>query len=156
MCDYLRYSFLPPGVFGGLDLHGVEREVTWTKLATTVVPGDTSIHLAEETGWEVDDEIVVTTTSYETWQTETFVILEKTDKFNFKLNSSFQYSHIGKYALCHISDVVNQSIPSSSPHTPSTPSPPPTPSTPSSPSSQFLYDYLWYYIFHQVWCILTS
>ncbi|XP_071828580.1 fibrocystin-L-like isoform X3 [Apostichopus japonicus] len=84
------------GVFGGLDLHGVEREVTWTKLATTVVPGDSSIELAEETGWEVDDEIVVTTTSYETWQTETFVILEKTDKFNFKLNSSFQYSHIAK------------------------------------------------------------
>jgi hypothetical protein len=27
--------------YGKLDMHGVERKITWTKLATSVKPGDT-------------------------------------------------------------------------------------------------------------------
>ncbi|KAJ8026005.1 Fibrocystin-L [Holothuria leucospilota] len=84
------------GVFGGLDLHGVNRDVTWTQLAATVLVDDDTIQVVDETDWEEGDEIMVTTTSYETWQTETFVITEKINKFTFRLNSSFEYNHIAK------------------------------------------------------------
>ncbi|KAJ8026384.1 Fibrocystin-L [Holothuria leucospilota] len=83
------------GVFGELDLHGVTRDVTWTQLGATVQAGDNTIQLVEETDWGEGDEIMVTTTSYETWETETFLITEKMDKFNFRLNSSFRFRHIG-------------------------------------------------------------
>lgn len=92
----LVYKFPLKGVFGELDLHGVTRDVTWTQLGATVRAGGKTIQLVEETDWGEGDEIMVTTTSYETWETETFLITEKMDKFTFRLNSSFRYRHIGE------------------------------------------------------------
>ncbi|KAJ8026136.1 Fibrocystin-L [Holothuria leucospilota] len=82
------------GVYGHLNLHGVTRKVTWSHLAATALVNSDTIQLVEETGWGKGDEIIVTTTSYETWETETFTIIEKIGQFIFRLNSSFEFNHI--------------------------------------------------------------
>jgi len=51
------------GVLGGLDLHGITRNVTWTRLAITAVAGQNSITLSEPVDWVIGDEIILTTTS---------------------------------------------------------------------------------------------
>ncbi|XP_071488092.1 fibrocystin-L-like [Diadema antillarum] len=81
------------GVFGTLDLHGMPREVTWTHLAATVEAGDSELTVAVDTDWVVGDEIVVTSTSFEAWQTETFRISSKSDSRTFGLNGTFAYKH---------------------------------------------------------------
>ncbi|CAF2963963.1 unnamed protein product [Rotaria sp. Silwood2] len=50
------------GVLGGLDLHGIPRNVSWTRLATTASAGQNSITLSEPVDWVVGDEIILTTT----------------------------------------------------------------------------------------------
>ncbi|CAF0819146.1 unnamed protein product [Rotaria sp. Silwood1] len=50
------------GVLGGLDLHGIPRNVSWTRLATTALAGQNSITLSEPVDWIVGDEIILTTT----------------------------------------------------------------------------------------------
>ena len=50
------------GVLGGLDLHGVSRAVSWTRLASTASAGQTSITLSEAVDWVSGDEILLTTT----------------------------------------------------------------------------------------------
>ncbi|XP_054766411.2 fibrocystin-L-like [Lytechinus pictus] len=81
------------GVFGTLDLHGVPRDVTWTHLASTVEAGDSEFTVAVDTDWRVGDEIVVTTTSYEQWHTETFRISSKTNARTFSVNGTFAHMH---------------------------------------------------------------
>ncbi|CAF3637436.1 unnamed protein product [Rotaria sp. Silwood1] len=50
------------GVLGGLDLHGIPRNVSWTRLATTASAGQNTITLSEPVDWVVGDEIILTTT----------------------------------------------------------------------------------------------
>ena len=83
------------GCFGGCDLHGQSHIVHWTHLATTAYPGNNTITVVTDTDWVIGDELVVTTTSYEAWDTETFTIESVIDAKTFVLNGSFQYKHIG-------------------------------------------------------------
>ncbi|XP_022097673.1 fibrocystin-L-like isoform X1 [Acanthaster planci] len=85
------------GVFGGLDIHGKNRSIYWTQLSATVSPGDSTLTVKDETDWEVGDEIVVATTSYEAWQTETFKIEAVTDASTFQINGTFAFRHIAEY-----------------------------------------------------------
>ncbi|XP_035686784.1 fibrocystin-L-like [Branchiostoma floridae] len=90
------------GVFGGLDLFGKTRNVCWTHLAQTAAAGANTITLADAVDWQVDEEIVITTTSFDAWQTETFKITDvSTDGRTLTLNSSLAYEHI------YHSDTVN-------------------------------------------------
>ena len=50
------------GVLGGLDLHGIPRNVSWTRLASTAAAGQNSITLSEPVDWVPGDEILLTTT----------------------------------------------------------------------------------------------
>ena len=54
--------------YGTLEMHGVERLVTWTDLKTTAEAGATSITLNDVTGtpldWKVGEEIVIASTDY--------------------------------------------------------------------------------------------
>ncbi|CAF0745209.1 unnamed protein product [Adineta steineri] len=50
------------GVLGGLDLHGIAHNVSWTRLATTATAGQIVITLSEAVDWSVGDEILITTT----------------------------------------------------------------------------------------------
>jgi hypothetical protein len=50
------------GVLGGLDLHGIPRNISWTRLGATATAGQNSITLSEAVDWVVGDEIILTTT----------------------------------------------------------------------------------------------
>jgi hypothetical protein len=57
--------------FGTLDMHGVQRDITWTRLASTADIGATSITLLEETDWAVGEEIVIAGTGWSNDESET-------------------------------------------------------------------------------------
>jgi hypothetical protein len=50
--------------FGDLDMHGVEKTPTWTKMEATVEKGATKIQLHEAVNWVAGDEIAIASTSY--------------------------------------------------------------------------------------------
>ncbi|XP_077992871.1 fibrocystin-L-like [Glandiceps talaboti] len=83
------------GVFGGLDLHGKNHSVYWTKLAATANVGDDEITLEDAVEWRKGDEIVIAPTDYEPFHTETFTIAQVIDANTLKLNSSLAYAHLG-------------------------------------------------------------
>ena len=77
----------------------MNRTVYWTQLSATVSPGDNTLTVVAETDWVVGDEIVVATTSYEAWQTETFIIVAVTDASTFQINGTFEFRHVGKFEM---------------------------------------------------------
>ncbi len=50
------------GVLGGLDLHGIPHNVSWTRLASPALAGQTSITLSEAVDWAPGNEVLLTTT----------------------------------------------------------------------------------------------
>ncbi|XP_033119893.1 fibrocystin-L-like [Anneissia japonica] len=84
------------GVFGRLEMHGTAPNVAWTKLATTVNPGSDVITLTEDVDWGEGKEIVITSTSYEAWETETFTIAEVVNARTLRLNDTLNYKHIAE------------------------------------------------------------
>ena len=82
-------------VYGGLDLHGIPRTPVWTKLNTTAKAGTNNIILIEPVDWKKDEEILLTTTSYSAFETETFKIINvSNDSKIITLNSTLKYDHI--------------------------------------------------------------
>ena len=70
--------------FGTLDMHGVERPITWTELKTTAEVGATTITLMDmQDGavldWRKGEEIVIASTSYEAREAEQRTIISITD-----------------------------------------------------------------------------
>jgi hypothetical protein len=83
------------GVYGGLDLHGIPRTPSWTRLAITAAAGTNKLTLIEAVDWQVNEEIVVSTTSYAPFETETFkIVAVSADKFTITVNASLAYDHI--------------------------------------------------------------
>ena len=83
------------GVYGGLDLHGIPRQPSWTQLSQTAKSGTNQLTLVQPVDWIVNEEIVVSTTSYSAFQTETFKITAvSSNRLTLTLNSSLQYDHI--------------------------------------------------------------
>lgn len=62
------------GVLGGLDLHGIPRNVSWTRLAATANAGQNSLTLSEPVDWVAGEEIIVTTTDTRIDHTERHTI----------------------------------------------------------------------------------
>ncbi|XP_071792804.1 fibrocystin-L-like isoform X2 [Asterias amurensis] len=85
------------GVFGGLDLHGKNHSVYWTQLSATVYPGQNNLTVVAQTDWVVGDEIVVATSSFVSWQTETFTIVAVIDSSTFKINGTFEFKHSAEF-----------------------------------------------------------
>uniref|UniRef100_A0A7N4NVE6 Fibrocystin-L n=1 Tax=Sarcophilus harrisii TaxID=9305 RepID=A0A7N4NVE6_SARHA len=85
------------GIFGELDLHGITRTVYKTKLSETTLAGSRVISLMDAVDWEVGEDIVITTTSYDSRQTETRKIIQiLADQRSFILNDSLSYTHIAE------------------------------------------------------------
>jgi hypothetical protein len=83
------------GVYGGLDLHGLPRTPSWTRLAYTAAASTNKLVLIEPVDWQINDEIVVSTTSYTPFETETFkIVAVSSDKLTVTVNASFLYDHI--------------------------------------------------------------
>ncbi|KAE8599477.1 hypothetical protein XENTR_v10017204 [Xenopus tropicalis] len=93
------------GVFGQLDLHGMPRSVYRTKLARTAAEGSQTITLVDAVDWQAGEEILITTTSYDTWQTETRqIITVSPDMRTITLNASLNYTHIAEsYSVANTS-----------------------------------------------------
>jgi hypothetical protein len=83
------------GVYGGLDLHGTPRKPAWTRISQTAIRGTNQLVLNDAVDWNINEEIVLGTTSYEPFETETFKIIAKSnDSRTITLNSSLQFDHI--------------------------------------------------------------
>uniref|UniRef100_A0A8C4T925 PKHD1 like 1 n=1 Tax=Erpetoichthys calabaricus TaxID=27687 RepID=A0A8C4T925_ERPCA len=84
-------------VLGTLDLHGKPHSIYRTKLAMTADAGSTSISLADAVDWQVGDDILITTTSYDPRQAETRQIVAiSEDMKTLILNDSLSYAHIAE------------------------------------------------------------
>ena len=89
------------GAFGELILTSEPRTPTWTTLAATVEAGGTEIVLSESVEWEVGDEIVITSTSFEGAESEKAVIAEVSNsRMRLTLSSPLQYQHV------HVTETV--------------------------------------------------
>ena len=83
------------GVFGELILTSVPRTPSWTTLGATVEEEGTKIVLSESVEWEVGDEIVITSTSFEGLESETAVISAVSgSKTTLTLSSPLRYRHV--------------------------------------------------------------
>ena len=80
---------------GTLDLHGMEVNVTWTKLAVTASPGDITITLQEPVPWEIGGKIVIVSTSYSLRENEEVEItgIDSTGTV-LTIDPPLQYKHI--------------------------------------------------------------
>ena len=86
------------GVFGGLDVHGVERAITWTQLSKTAANGSDTLELTDPVDWPIGSRIVIAPTSFSAWQTEIFEIRDiSSDNTTLTLNGVLGYNHLGKY-----------------------------------------------------------
>ncbi|XP_016299954.1 fibrocystin-L-like [Sinocyclocheilus anshuiensis] len=85
------------GVFGSLDLYGMPHNVYHTKLASTSQAGNSTISLQESVDWKVGDKILLSTTSYDPWQTEIRTITAVSDYGRtLTLDQPLSYTHIGE------------------------------------------------------------
>jgi len=83
------------GVYGGLDLHGVVRNVSWTRLAETAKTGGIDLVLQEAVDWKSGEEIIVTTTSFILEHTEIRRITGiSADGKNLTLNETLRFDHL--------------------------------------------------------------
>ena len=87
------------GVFGGLDIHGVERDVSWTRLSEAALAGSRQITLEMDVDWVVGDEIVIAPTGYNAWDAETMKITAITNNRTLTLNGTLKHDHVGKKTL---------------------------------------------------------
>ncbi|CAH1264805.1 PKHD1L1 [Branchiostoma lanceolatum] len=84
-------------VYGELDLHGSPHLVTWTHLSSTFAAGNNKIRVRDEVDWQPGDEIVVTSTSYDPHQAETFSIRKVgKDRQTLYLDKPLQHTHLGE------------------------------------------------------------
>ncbi|XP_073714530.1 fibrocystin-L [Misgurnus anguillicaudatus] len=85
------------GVFGSLDLYGMPHNIYHTKLAKTVQVGNNTLFLEETVDWKVGDQILLSTTSYDPWQTEIRTITAVSDDGRtLSLDRPVTYTHIGQ------------------------------------------------------------
>uniref|UniRef100_A0A667X934 PKHD1 like 1, tandem duplicate 2 n=1 Tax=Myripristis murdjan TaxID=586833 RepID=A0A667X934_9TELE len=85
------------GVFGTLELYGQPHDVYHTKLAATAPAGSDTLTLREPVDWQVGDEIVISTTSYNAWETETRQITAVSgNALTLTLNQPLIHTHVGE------------------------------------------------------------
>ena len=84
------------GVFGELILNACPRGRTWTLLSETAFSGSNSISLVESVDWKVGDRIVITSTTFDAYQTEVFEIASiSNDRRTLSFNNTLQNTHLG-------------------------------------------------------------
>ncbi|XP_056106663.1 fibrocystin-L-like [Rhinichthys klamathensis goyatoka] len=85
------------GVFGSLDLYGMPHNVYHTKLANTSQAGNSTLSLQESVDWKVGEKILLSTTSYDPWQTEIRTITAISDYgCTLTLDQPLSFTHIGE------------------------------------------------------------
>ena len=82
---------------GSLDIHGKYVPVTWTHLASTASPGDTTIELKQPVTWTVGDHIALATTGDRNSQKENeenYIDAISGDGRTVTLRTPLKYQHI--------------------------------------------------------------
>ena len=99
---YTSIGFKSIGVYGGLDIHGQPRNVSWTTLNKTAYAGQNQLVLKEPVDWKINEQIVISTTSFIATETEVFTILNVSlDRLTLTLDSNLLYDH-----LCFVENSV--------------------------------------------------
>ena len=83
------------GVFGFLDMHGLETGISFTKVAADVEAGATEIEVMEAVSWAVGSEIVISSTSYELHETERKTITAVSGT-TITVDSPIEFKHISQ------------------------------------------------------------
>ena len=82
------------GVFGRLQLFGKIHKIHWTRLAQSLDVNATKIYLNDKVDWDIGDEIIITTSTFEPRQAEKFIIADIMENGTvLELNTSAKYSH---------------------------------------------------------------
>lgn len=82
--------------FGTLEMHGVPRLLTWTRMSKTAKAGATTIELTEVTDWKVGEQIVMATTSYSNEESETRIIKTITGGKLITFDTPLKFTHISE------------------------------------------------------------
>src|SRR6187549_1149565 len=80
---------------GTLNLHGENRQNTWSKLSATANAGSTSIQVLSAAGWRVGDEIVLASTDFDPRQAERRTISAIRGN-TITLDKKLDFMHFGK------------------------------------------------------------
>ena len=84
------------GVFARLQMIGKPRETYWTRLAQTANAGDEFIDLVDSVDWVAGEEIIISSTSYQSTEAEKIKITAvENNKKRLRLNGALQYKHLG-------------------------------------------------------------
>ncbi|XP_041664378.1 fibrocystin-L-like [Cheilinus undulatus] len=84
------------GVFGTLELYGQPHNVYHTKLAVTASAGSSKLILGKSVDWQAGEEVAISTTSYNPWETEKRKISAvSADGLELTLDQPLTYKHIG-------------------------------------------------------------
>lgn len=82
------------GVFGLLHLHGKKHNIHWTRLARNLTKSENLLRLAEAVDWEPGQEIIITTSDFESRHAEKFIIKTiSKDNLTIELDRSANYTH---------------------------------------------------------------
>lgn len=83
---------------GTLDMHGKQFNPTWTRLASSVIPGDTRIYLQHDVNWEAGQKIMLTTAGiYDLYydMNEVLTIKSVNQKVVDLMTPALRYHHAG-------------------------------------------------------------
>ena len=83
--------------YGTLDIHGLPKTPTWTRLSKTATVDSINITLAESVNWEIGDEIVVASSYWGPQQSEKRTIVDMSaDMRTLTVDTPFKYNHFGE------------------------------------------------------------
>lgn len=82
---------------GILEMHGLKRSVTWTKLAQTAMPGDLHVKLTQKVDWKAGEYIVVASTSFSNSENELRKIISVSkDSLTLFLDKALAHLHLSE------------------------------------------------------------
>ena len=81
------------GVFGSLEMHGMPRNVYWTRLNKTVEAGGNVLELEDKVDWKQGEEIVIASTTFEARQAER-VTIDSVSGNKVTLREALKYKHV--------------------------------------------------------------
>ena len=96
------------GVFGFLDMHGVDTGSSFVKISADATAGGTTIEISEAVTWSVGSEIVISSTSFESLETERRTITALTGT-TITIDSPLEYTHISQTSTLEDGTIINMS-----------------------------------------------
>jgi hypothetical protein len=86
--------------YGTLDLHGLPKTPTWTRLGATAEAGSITIILAEPTNWQAGDKIAIASSVWGPEQVEDrFISSVSSDGATLTLDRPLQFTHWGELVV---------------------------------------------------------